>query len=202
MAKNQFAYLPQRGARDVLAFLVARWLSAFSRGCKFVWYCADVARAFDCVLLERLAAKLHARGLHSQVVKLLISWLQERSAQVVVGGKMSEAFKLAYMVFQGTVLGPCLWNVHYSDVAEPCKKAGFEEVVFADDLHAWKEAENCINNNSLIADSEVCQTEVHHWGDANVVRFESTKEGHQVLSRVDPMGRGASFWGLHSTPNS
>ena len=62
--RNQFAYTPERGARDVLALLVAKWILALSKGKKILLYAADVAGAFDRVLRERLMDKLRARGVH------------------------------------------------------------------------------------------------------------------------------------------
>ena len=37
--KNQFAYKPLRGARDVLALLVLTWIQGFDAGLKFALYC-------------------------------------------------------------------------------------------------------------------------------------------------------------------
>eukprot|EP00959_Pyramimonas_sp_CCMP1952_P430283 9012402-Pyramimonas_sp.AAC.1 len=42
------------------------------------------------------------------------------------------------MAYQGTVWGPPLWNCHYADSCMATKSLNFEEVVFADDLNAWK----------------------------------------------------------------
>ena len=101
--ENQFAYKTERGARDALAYLVLTWLSGFGRSKKFVLYCSDVAGAFDRVRVERLLAKLRAKGVTEKWVKLFASWLRERPAQVVVGGKTSKEMVLKNMVFQGTV---------------------------------------------------------------------------------------------------
>ena len=57
-----------------------------------------------------IGRKLRASGLHPQVVAFLESWLQDRVSQVVVGGARSPEEQLADSVFQGTVLGPVLWN--------------------------------------------------------------------------------------------
>ena len=70
-------------------------------------------------------------------LKLFTSWLRERPAHVVVGGKRSAALELKNMVFQGTVWGPTFCNLFYADAEKPVKEAGFTEVVFADDLNAF-----------------------------------------------------------------
>ena len=74
-------------------------------------YCSDVAGAFDKVSSERLLSKLADLGLHESIFKVLRSWLECRSAYVIVNNERSHHFSLKDMVFQGTVLGPPLWNL-------------------------------------------------------------------------------------------
>ena len=105
---NQFAYAAGRGARDALALMVLTWLDGFERSLKFAVYCSDVSGAFDKVRRERLEAKLHAKGIHPSIVAVLSSWLRDRVAQVIIGGKRSAERVLKNMVCQGTVLGPAL----------------------------------------------------------------------------------------------
>ena len=73
---------------------------------KFVLYCSDVAGAFDRVRVKRLLDKLEAKGVADRWRKLFDSWLRERPAVVVVGGKHSGELTLKNMVSQGTVWGP------------------------------------------------------------------------------------------------
>ena len=44
---------------------------------------------------------------------------------------------LANSVFQGTVLGPPLWNYFYADARFSVRNLGFTETVFADDFNCW-----------------------------------------------------------------
>ena len=116
---NQFAYTVGRGARDALALLMMTWLQALATGRKVAVYCSDVSGAFDRVPLKRLAAKLKQKGLHPQIVTVLVSWLQRRRAQIVVAGGSSKEMTLMNMVFQGTVTGPDLWNLFFEDARQP-----------------------------------------------------------------------------------
>ena len=147
---NQFAYKLERGARDALAFLTLTWLNGFCRKVKFVLYCSDVSGAFDRVRLERLLAKLRAKGVPERWVQLFASWLRARTARVAVNGKFSEVLVLTNMVFQGTVWGPTLWNVFYEDAVLPVKGCGFTEVVFADDLNAFAEVPAATPNDEAL----------------------------------------------------
>ena len=115
-------------------------------------------------------------------MKLFVSWLRERPAKVAVSGKYSEDKVVSNMVFQGTVWAPVLWSVFYEDSAKPVKDAGFTEVVFADDLNAFKEYDAAADNAEALAEARTCQTKLHTWGKANQVSFESTKESFHVIS--------------------
>ena len=93
-----------RCARDALPFLVMSWILAFNRRKKVAVCCSDVSGAVDRVRAERLLEKLRYKGVHSVLVSLAGSWLQQRTAQVVVEGQRSNKMRLRNMVFQGTVL--------------------------------------------------------------------------------------------------
>ena len=101
-------------------------------------FCSDVSGAFDRVDSKRLMAKLRAKGVNTKLLRLIESWLRERRAKVIVGGEFSKEFALLNMVFQGTVLGPSLWNAFFEDARTPINAERFIEIVFADDLNAYK----------------------------------------------------------------
>ena len=86
---NQFAYTKCRGARDALAYLTMSWLLALNRRKEVAVYCSDVSGAFDRVRAERLLEKLRCKIVHTTMVALMESWLQQRTAHVVVEGQFS-----------------------------------------------------------------------------------------------------------------
>jgi hypothetical protein len=91
-------------------------------GRKVAVYCSDVSGAFDRVRAERLIAKLRAWRIHDQIIEVIKSWLRQRTANIVVGGDYSDAMALLNMVFQGTVLGPMLWNMFFEDARRAIKE--------------------------------------------------------------------------------
>ena len=185
---NQFAYLKHRGARDALAYLVLSWLAAFREKASVALYMSDVSGAFDHVDAKRLLAKLRARGLPRDLLSIIASWLRKRKAQVVVGGAKSKNMNLENQVFQGTVWGPPLWNCYYADSRDPIQKCNFSEIVFADDLNAWRKYEACASHDDMIEDMGMCQKELHKWGKANKVKFDAGKEHKLILNRRKPHG--------------
>ena len=50
------------------------------------------------------------------LVQVLSSYLDSRSGFVLVEGCMSDEIVLQDMIFQGTVLGPILWNLFFAGV--------------------------------------------------------------------------------------
>ena len=188
---NQFAYMPARGARDALAYLVLKWIHFFGIGKKIALYCSDVAGAFDKVKAKRLLEKLQAWGVPELVLRVLRSWLARREARVAVGGKFSRGVAIENMVYQGTVFGPPLWNIFYEDASLPIQKNEFEEIVFADDLNAFKDFEKSEPDANLYGHMQECQSDLHRWGRANQVSFDPSKESMHVLALRG--GQGANF---------
>ena len=184
---NQFACANGRGARDALAYLTMSWILALNRRKKVAVYCSDVSDAFERVRAERLPEKLRSKGVHPALVSLAGSWLQQRSAQVVVEGQRSDKMLHMNMVFQGTVLGPTLWNFFYEDARRATHEAGFVEIVYAVDLNGFREFEHGARVNSIMTEGKRCQTERHKWGKANQVAFDPAKESVHIVSHAQPI---------------
>ena len=72
------------------------------------------------------------------LVDVIASWLGRRRANVIVGGEKSKCFFLQDMVYQGTVLGPILWNLFFGDAQIAIRMLKFIETIFADDLNAYQ----------------------------------------------------------------
>ena len=193
---NQFAYTKKRGSRDVLVLLTMRWVEALERGLKVLLYCSDVAGAFDKVPAERLLAKLRSKGIHPQMVKLIGSWLQPRQASVVVGGTRSKPFLIKDMVFQGTVLGPQLWNLFFEDAKRAINEFMYDEIVYADDLNAYKIVPADTSEEVGLVSLGKVQVELHTWGAANQVTFDPKKESKHILSRSMPFGDDFKLLGV------
>jgi hypothetical protein len=138
--------------------------------------------AFDRVSVDRLISKLKAKKVHKVIIDVLTSWLRSRRAHVVVGGSRSEEFTLSDMVFQGTVWGPPLWNAFYEDARRAINELMYTETVYADDLNAFRVFPASVQNTNVLKSLAACQTELHDWGRANQVAFDSKKESIHILS--------------------
>ena len=98
----------------------------------------DISGAFDKVFNPYLLAKLQGHGVGPEVLNFLDAYLAPRTGQVCVQGVLSELMCIDNSVYQGTVLGPPLWNAFFADVAVPASSTGGEEGMFADDLNVFQ----------------------------------------------------------------
>ena len=183
-----------------LLYTFIRWIHAFNRGKKIALYCSDVFGAFDRVSSRQLLDKIRSFGLHSDLVSTLESWLRNRPAFVIVAGASSPPLDLSDMVFQGTVWGPPLWNAFFGDSACAIRAAGFDVIIYADDLNAFREYNLGVSDILLFADMRECQRELRTWGKANQVVFDAGKEHMVVLSHQEPQGVAVKLLGVKFDP--
>ena len=100
------------------------------------------------------------------------------------------------MVFQGTVSGPTLWNLFFEDARHAINEWFYTEVVFADDLNAYRTFPSATSNSNIMESLQNCQQELHKWGAANQVAFDASKESQHVLSLSDPAGDSFKLLGV------
>ena len=127
---------------------------------------------------------------------MLASWLRQRFAEVVVGGASSVMMALMNMVYQGTVTGPILWNVFFEDARHAINEYLFTEVVYADDLNAYRIFPSDTDNSIIKTCIDNCQHELHKWGSANQVAFDAGKESQHVISVSDSSGDNFKLLGV------
>ena len=74
------------------------------------------------------------RRLPSVYLDFINAYLLHREGRIRVEGALSEAMHQTDMVFQGTVLGPALWNAFFADVVQDVPQGSQRMNSFADDL--------------------------------------------------------------------
>ena len=68
-----------------------------------------------------------------------------------------------------------LWNAFFGDCIAVIRLTGFDLVVYADDLNAFKPYPRCLSNSAIQNDLHDCQLTTHRWGVANSVTFDAGK---------------------------
>ena len=118
--------------------LIMSWILTACKEFKLGAYLSDISGAFDRVFKPCILGKLNAAGIGDKYLNFFSSYLETRRARVAVGGAPSDPFEILDMIFQGTVLGPPLWNAFFADVALAASATGGNEAMFADDLNVFR----------------------------------------------------------------
>ena len=197
---NQFAYTQERGCRDMIAFLILSWLIEFSRGRRVAFYRSDVTAAFDRVDSFLLLQKLSKIQIHKKFYDVMRSWLRARKANIILSGTKSDEIFMENMVFQGTVLGPLLWNIFFEGAGKVIRDNGFLDIIFADDLNGMRSFPSHCCNAYLLNELKSMQKKLHLWGEAHRVIFDAAKESFHIMSRSKPHGDNFRLLGITFDP--
>ena len=111
--ENQWAFTPKLSSRDLVSMLMLSFILAVCTGKKIGCFLSDISGAFDRVCKETLLSKMQGFGIGETLLKFLDSYLAPRVGKVFVQGQYSVDMVLDNNVFQGTVMGPPLWNAFF-----------------------------------------------------------------------------------------
>lgn len=136
MNKWQRAYLPQMEANEHIYRLFHHMKTATHFGWKGAAIFLDVEKAFDSVWHNGLKYKLLSYDLPDKIIRILSSFLHDRTIKVRVKDTISHEVHLAAGTPQGSVLSPILFNMYVNDI--PFPNTGPVHISqYADDLALW-----------------------------------------------------------------
>lgn len=127
---SQFGFRKYHSTALQILRVINNVRSNFRRGQSTGLLTFDVEKAFDRVWHNGLLYKLLKLNFPAYLVKLISSFLYDRTFHVKVGNSMSSPRKFCFGVPQGAVLSPALYNLYVSDMPTitDCQLA-----LFADD---------------------------------------------------------------------
>ena len=198
--RDQWGFRKRHSVRDLVALLICRWLWALDNGFKVGIYLSDISGAFDRVDRDILSEYLRQHGISDSMFRFLYSYLAPRNANVVVQGCESATFTIEDEVFQGTVLGPPLWNVFFREIDDTIQRCLFRLAKFADDLTAYRNYNSSVSNIQILDELKDCQAACHQWGASRRVTFDASKEHFCILHKLQCSGETFRLLGVLVDP--
>lgn len=137
--ENQFGFRKNHSTSHALNFSVNHVEEKRNNKNHVLGIFIDLSKAFDTLPFDMLLKKLSNYGVRGNALKLLSSYLNNRSQYVSVLGEESEPLPVNLGVPQGSVLGPLLFLIYINDIYR-CSTLG-KFVLFADDTNIFVSAE-------------------------------------------------------------
>ena len=129
----------------------------------------DLSAAFDTVDHQILLSRLKCRyGFHCKVLDWFSSYLSDRK-QFVEGGR-SSSHNLNYGLPQGSILGPMLFSLYTSALADLIRKHNMDFHLYADDTQLYIVFKSSIEGHLELAKSkiETCVRDIDLWMSQNM----------------------------------
>jgi hypothetical protein len=139
---SQYGFRPKRSSTSALAHAQAGWLSGAAKGQVVGLMAFDLSAAFDTMAAEQVAPTLRALGITGQELKWFLCYMSGGRQCVVWDGTVSGLIDVLYGVRQGSILGPILFIILTSGMAEFLGVKKEENIVYADNSNVWQTESN------------------------------------------------------------
>eukprot|EP00969_Alexandrium_andersonii_P217566 9610548-Alexandrium_andersonii.AAC.1 len=77
-----------------------------------------------------------------------------------------------------------MWNLFFANARLVIVTPGFSELIFADNLNAFRVLERDCSDTTSFGLIRHCQQQLHAWGAANRATFDVGKDSAHILSHV------------------
>ena len=182
--KFQAGYRKGRSTQEHVLRLSQQVYNGFKqRHCTIAVF-LDCEAAFDAVWTKGLMYKMHQLNMPKNFLRLLCSFLRDRSLNVHVEGKVSREVNLGAGTPQGSCLSPILFCIHVNDIPFP-EMIGCHPSQFADDIGLWSSGK-C--TESVGSSVQLALDKIESWckkwrvklspGKTNVILFTKCYKAH------------------------
>ena len=175
--EQQFGFLKNKSTADAILSFTEYQYKVLNDKEFSVNIFVDFAKAFDTVDHAILIKKLERCGVRGLPLKLLTSYLSERSQLVRIKSKFSSEAIVRIGIPQGSVLGCLLFLVFINDL--PKYLSNCHTVLFADDTNL------CFRGQSLSSTISLCNSELqkfYDWTVANRLTVNYEKTFYMIIS--------------------
>ncbi|CAK1581999.1 unnamed protein product [Parnassius mnemosyne] len=169
--KNQFGFTRGRSTSDAGVELMKYIFNAWENSQDALGIFCDLSKAFYCVHHETLIRKLQHYGVKNLALRLISSYLSNRTQKVVINGKGSSGSVVSMGVPHGWILGPFLFLIYINDLLYLVGD-NHDIVLFADDTSLiFKLKRQLINYD----DVNNAPSKLVHWFNANNMLLNGNK---------------------------
>ena len=186
ITEKQAAYLPNDSTANQLLYIVHKIKSSWTEKHISQACFLDISAAFDAVWHNALLEKLKSINVKGDCLKLLGSYLSNRTAKTIVDGHESSELPVDAGVPQGSRLGPLLFILYINDIISDLES---EPLIFADDTTLITSGRSIRETSSILnRDLE----RITKWAAKWKVEFNAGKSKDLIFSKepwqFDTMG--------------
>ena len=145
ISKYQSAYREFHSTETALCRVHNDLVTSVCSGRASLLVMLDLSAAFDTIDHHILLNDLFSYGIQGDAHLLLQSYFEERFQRVVIGESMSEPEPLLFGVPQGSVLGPVLFVLYTTSLADLLEAHGVSYHFYADDTQIYLEIDNIVD---------------------------------------------------------
>ena len=160
--------------------MTEKFKESIDKGNAFGALLTDLSKAFDCIDHTLLIAKLSAFGVSPLSLKLLYSYLSNRTHQIKINENFNDRTDIEFGVPQGSILGPILFNINMIDLFYKCEDSNVAN--YADDTTPY----SCATDIPSVAlELQASATKIFRWFKNNHLKANPGKS-HILLSSKKP----------------
>ena len=157
---------------------------AIDKGQPIILVLLDLSAPFDTddhdILLSRLSSRF---GICGKALKWFESYLSDRKQHVNINGSSSCSSKLSQGVPQGSALGPILYSLYTSPLADIANAHGLNINSYADDTQIYITFNSsCANIIHSISKIEACIQDIKNLMILNKLKMNNSKTDFIVMS--------------------